>query len=68
VFPFIARFAFLVVAGRLLERLIKHPRVAPIVSTRKGRLALLVLGVGLRRHPRTRLLGRAVPLAHKHQR
>jgi hypothetical protein len=67
-FPFIARFAALMLAGRLIERMVKHPRVAPIVNTRKGRLALLVLGFGLRRHSRTRYLGHAMRLARSHHR
>lgn len=67
-FPVIARFAVLMLASRLFERLAEHPRVAPLVNSRKGRLALLVLGFGLRRHSRTRYLGQAMRLARGHHR
>jgi hypothetical protein len=67
-FPLIARFAALMVAGRLFGRVLQHPRLAPIVNTRKGRLALLVLGFGLRRHSRTRYIGHAVRLARRSHR
>jgi len=63
--PLIVRFAALILAGRLFERIVKHPRLAPIVNTRWGRLLLLVLGFGLRRRRGTRYLGHAVSLARR---
>jgi hypothetical protein len=62
-FPLIIRFAALILAGHLFDRIVKHPRLAPIVNTGKGRLLLLVLGFGLRRRLGTRYLRRAVSLA-----
>lgn len=56
-FPFIARFAAAIVAGKAIERVFQHPRLAPIARSRKGRLAMVALGWGLRRHRRTRLVG-----------
>ena len=67
-FPFIARFAVLLLASRLFERLAEHPRVAHLLNTRKGRLTLLVLGFGLRRHSRTRYVGHVMRLARGHHR
>ena len=55
--PLIARFAALIVAGRVFDRVARHPRVAPIVRSRKGRWGVLLLGLALRRHPRTRVAG-----------
>jgi hypothetical protein len=60
VFPFIARAAAVMVAGKLIARVAQHPRLAPLASSRKGRLALLALGWGMRRHRRTRLAGSLV--------
>jgi hypothetical protein len=60
IFPFLARIAVVLVAGRLLARVAQHPRIAPLARSRKGGLALLVLGWGLRWHPRTRKVGRIV--------
>ena len=56
-FPFLARFALMVTAGRLIGRAVQHPRVAPIAQSRAGRVGLVLLGFGLRRHPRTRTAG-----------
>ncbi len=64
-FPLIARFAALIVAGRVFDRVVKHPRLAPFVGSRKGRLAMLALGFGLRRHPRTRYAGQVMRLARR---
>ncbi|HXT37294.1 MAG TPA: hypothetical protein VN837_17100 [Chloroflexota bacterium] len=51
-FPFIARIAVVSVVGRMLARGLQHPRLAPIARSRKGRLALLALGWGMRRGSR----------------
>ena len=67
-FPLIARFAALIVAGRLFDRVVKHPRLAPFVSSHKGRLAMVVLGFGLRRHSRTRFAGQIMRLARRNHR
>ncbi len=61
--PFLARFGVVLVAGKVFERVVRHPRVAPLARSRSGRLALLALGWGLRRHPRLRLAGRVVGTA-----
>lgn len=69
-FPFIARFGVVLIAGKVFERVVRHPRVAPFARSRRGRMALLVLGWGLRRHPRTQLAGhvarKAARVARKH--
>jgi hypothetical protein len=62
-FPFIARFGLALVAVKVAERVVRHPGVAPFARSRGGRFALLALGWGLRRHPRTRLAGHAVRAA-----
>jgi hypothetical protein len=59
-FPLIARFALALVAGAALERLVRHPRMAPLARSRRGRMALLALGWGMRRHRRTRMAGHAM--------
>jgi hypothetical protein len=69
-FALIGRFGLLLVAGKVLERVVRHPKVAPFARSRRGRLALLALGWGLRRHRRTRLaghvMGKAARVARKH--
>lgn len=67
-FPVIGRIALLLLGRRVLDRVVEHPRVAPLVRTRKGRLALLVLGLGLRRHPRTRVVGHVLRGVHRSSR
>jgi hypothetical protein len=68
-FALIGRFGLLLVAGKVFERVVRHPKVAPIARSRRGRLALLALGWGLRRHRRTRLaghvMGRAARVARR---
>ena len=59
-FPWIARLVLLVAGDRVFRRVAQHPRLAPIVGTRKGRFALFLIGLGLRRHRKTRLAGHAV--------
>lgn len=59
-FPFIARLAVVAVAGKLLARAAQHPKLAPLARSRKGRMALLALGWGMRRHPRTRKAGHLI--------
>jgi hypothetical protein len=56
-FALIGRFGLLLVAGKVFERVVRHPKVAPFARSRSGRLALLAVGWGLRRHRRTRLVG-----------
>ncbi|MDB5076627.1 MAG: hypothetical protein JWO42_2806 [Chloroflexi bacterium] len=67
-FPFIARLAMLAVAGRMIGRIARHPRVAPYARSRKGRLALLALGWGMRRRRRTRGAGRMLGRVSRHSR
>lgn len=57
-FPFIARIAVVSVVGRMLARGLQHPRLAPIARSRKGRLALLALGWGMRRGVKVGRMGR----------
>jgi hypothetical protein len=64
-FPFIARFVAVMVAGRVVARLARHRRVAPLTRSRKGRFALRALGIGLRLHPRTRGVGRVVRMVRQ---
>jgi hypothetical protein len=59
-YPFIARVAAAMIAGRLIARIARHPRIAPIARSRKGRMALVALGWGLRRHRRTQKAGSAL--------
>lgn len=58
--PLVARFAALMVAGRVFDRVARHPRVAPVVRSRKARWGVVLLGLALRRHPRTRVAGHAL--------
>lgn len=64
-FPWIARFGLLLIGERVFRRVARHPRLAPIVATRKGRLAMLALAFALRRHRRTRVAGHALRHAHR---
>lgn len=59
-FPLLARFGVVLIAGKIFERVARHPSVAPLAQSRRGRMALLALGWGLRRHSRTRLAGHVV--------
>lgn len=64
-FPLMARFALLFVGRKAFQRVTSHPRVAPVLSTRGGRLALLLTGFALRQHPRTRFVGHALRQARR---
>jgi hypothetical protein len=64
-YAWIVRFALLLLGGRIFRRVAQHPRVAPVMGTRKGRLALLLLGYGLGRHRKTRMAGQAVHLMRR---
>ena len=59
-FAWIARFAALAVAGRVFNRVARHPRLAPVVRSRTARWGMPLVGLLLRRHPRTRLAGHAM--------
>lgn len=67
-FPLIARFAALMVAGRIFDRVARHPRVAPVVRSRKARWGMFLLGMALRRNRRTRLAGHALRHADRFSR
>jgi hypothetical protein len=56
-FPFVARFAVVMLAGEALSRAAKHPKVAPIAQSRTGKLALVALAFGMGRHRKTRMAG-----------
>lgn len=64
-FPLVVRFALLFVGREAFQRLTSHPRVAPVLTTRRGRLALLLTGFALRQHPRTRFAGHALRKARR---
>lgn len=67
-FAWFIRFALLLFGGKIFRRVARHPRIASLVGTRKGRLALLLLGLGLRRHRRMRVAGRALRQLHRRSR
>jgi len=64
-FPLIARFALLFVGRKAFQRVAGHPRLAPVLTTRGGRLALLLTGFALRWHPRTRAASHALRQARR---
>jgi hypothetical protein len=64
-FPFVARFVAVMLAGKLAARIMRHPSVAPLTQSRKGRIVLRALGFGLRWHPRTRGAGRVLRMVRR---
>jgi hypothetical protein len=67
-FPFMERFAVVLLAGEALSRVARHPRVAPFAQSRTGKLALMALTFGMGRHRKTHAAGTVVRRALRHSR
>lgn len=61
----VARFALGMLGRSVVRRAVRRRHGVPLVGTRKGRLALLLLGFALRRRRMTRLAGHALGLLRR---